>query len=155
LHDISQYAKTLGVIATPIAGQIHTTQNHRMMEWDMQRAAMINTIAFLLIFILVIHRDWSVVPVFVLPVVTVFLTLGLCALLFDKLSLVVIGMTTTMVGSAVDYGLFVYIARVLNPSGDPIADMRRVRKTLLTTHIMALGVFASFFFSDIPAYRQL
>lgn len=155
LYDITDYATTLGVIATPIAGQIHTTQNHRMMEWDMQRAALINTIAFLLIFILVIHRDWSVVAVFIMPVVTVFITLGLCALLFDKLSLVVIGMTTTMVGSAVDYGLFVYIARVLNPSGDPVADMRRVRRTLLTTHMMALGVFASFFFSDIPAYRQL
>ena len=155
LAELTSFAKTKGVIAKPIAGQIHTAQNHSTMEWDMQRAALINTIAFLLIFILVIQRDWSVVAVFILPLVTVFTTLGLCALLFDKISLVVIGMTTTMVGSAVDYGLFVYIARVLNPTNDPVADMRRVRKTLLTTHIMALGVFASFFFSDIPAYRQL
>jgi predicted exporter len=58
-----------------------------------------------------------------------------------------------MAGSAVDYGIFVYTAVTMGH--DLQADIRRVRKPLVISHLTTLGVFFAFLFSKIPAYRQL
>ena len=141
-----------GVEIIPISASIHTEQNDRLMQHDMNRAGIIDGIAFLLLFVAVC-RDWRVGAVFLLPIVTVAVTIGLCAVAYPNLSLIVIGLAATMAGSAVDYGIFVYTAVWLG--SDPKADIRRIRRPLIICHLTTLGVFISLLFSHIPAYRQL
>jgi predicted exporter len=141
-----------GVQIIPICGQIHTEQNSQLMQSDMNRAGLIDGIAFLLLF-LIVCRDWRVAAVFLLPIVTIALTIGLCALFFPNLSTIVIGLAATMAGSAVDYGIFVYTAVWLG--NDPTADVRRIQRPLIICNLTTLGVFVALLFSHIPAYRQL
>lgn len=131
-----------------IAGQIHTDQNADVMQRDIARAGIFDAIGFGLLFLLVC-RDWRVGAVFMLPVVTIAMAIGLCALVYPNLSTIVMGLCATMAGSAIDYGIFVYTA--INAH----ADMRRVRKHLLISLLTTAGVFVAFIFSSVPAYRQL
>ena len=136
----------------PICGQIHTVQNEMMMRRDMNLAAIINCVAFLLLF-LGVSRDWRVAAVFLLPIITTGLTVGYCAWVYPHLSTMMIGLTIAMAGSAVDYGIFVYTAVWMGK--DKAADLRRILRPLLISHLTTLGVFFAFLFSKIPAYRQL
>jgi uncharacterized protein len=122
------------------------------MEHDMGWAGTINSVAFLLLF-LAVRRDWRIGVVFALPLVTILITIGLCALIFPTLSVVVLGMGVTMAGATVDYGLFVFTG--IWYSTDVKADLRRLRKPLLLCLLTTLGVFVSFLFSDVPTYREL
>jgi hypothetical protein len=79
--------------------------------------------------------------------------LGLCALIYPKLSAMVMGLSATMAGSAVDYGIFVFMAVWMG--NHPEGDIRRIRRYLLLSLLTTLGVFVAFLFSAIPAYRQL
>jgi len=151
LHDLSAAAPP-GIEIIPICGQIHTEQNEQLMRHDVHLAGAINTVVFLSLFLLV-SRDWRVAAVFLLPLVTAALTIGLCALVHPSLSTMMVAMTFAMAGSAVDYGIYVYTAvRMGTELG---ADMRRIRRPLLISHLTTLGVFVAFTFSKIPAYRQL
>jgi predicted exporter len=141
-----------GVEIIPICGQIHTVQNEELMRHDVHLAGGINTVVFLLLFLLV-SRDWRVAAVFLLPLVTAALTVGLCALIHPILSTMMVAMSFAMAGSAVDYGIYVYTA--VRMGNDSNADMRRIRRPLLISHLTTLGVFVAFIFSKIPAYRQL
>jgi uncharacterized protein len=136
----------------PISAAIHTEQNDHLMQHDINRAGIIDGVAFLLLFV-VVCRDWRVAAVFLLPIVTVAVTIGLCALVYPNLSTIVIGLAATMAGSAVDYGIFVYTAVWLG--SDAKADIRRIQRPLIICHLTTLGVFVSLLFSHVPAYRQL
>jgi predicted exporter len=136
----------------PICPQIHTEQNDAIMERDMRVAGAINTVAFLLLF-LVVSRDFRVGAVFLLPLLTTAMTIGWCALFYPHLSTMMIGLAVTMAGSAVDYGIFVYTAVTLGRNFQ--MDIRKVRRPLVISHLTTLGVFVAFLFSKIPAYRQL
>jgi len=136
----------------PICAQIHTEQNDELMEHDMRVAGIINTAAFIILFF-VVSRDFRVAAVFLLPLITTAITIGWCALVYPHLSTMMIGLTVTMAGSAVDYGIFVYTAVTMGH--DFQSDIRRVRKPLVISHLTTLGVFIAFLFSRIPAYRQL
>jgi uncharacterized protein len=136
----------------PICAQIHTEQNDELMEHDMKVAGAINTVAFIILFF-VVSRDFRVAAVFLLPLITTAITIGWCALFYPHLSTMMIGLTVTMAGSAVDYGIFVYTAVTMGR--DFQSDIRRVRKPLVISHLTTLGVFFAFLFSRIPAYRQL
>ncbi|MGD0463269.1 MAG: MMPL family transporter [Tepidisphaeraceae bacterium] len=141
-----------GIEIIPICGQIHTVQNEQLMRHDVHLSGAINTVVFLSLFLLV-SRDWRVGAVFLLPLVTAALTIGLCALVHPSLSTMMVAMTFAMAGSAVDYGIYVYTA--VRMGTDFRADMRRIRRPLLISHLTTLGVFVAFTFSKIPAYRQL
>jgi predicted exporter len=141
-----------GIQITPICSQIHTVENQQLMQSDIHRAGVVSSIAFLLLF-LSVSRDWRVAAVFLLPVVTTGIAIGWCALVYPKLSIMMIGVAFAMAGSAVDYGIFVYTA--VKMGTDPAADLRRIRRPLLISHLTTLGVFVAFIFSKIPAYRQL
>lgn len=136
----------------PICPQIHTAQNDRLMQRDINRAGFVEAIAFLLLFFLV-SRDWRVSIVFLMPLGAIGLAIGLFALVHRDLSTIVIGVGVAMAGSAVDYGIFVYTA--VRSGRERGADLRRIRRPLLVSHLTTLGVFFAFLFSRIPAYREL
>lgn len=141
-----------GIRITPICGQIHTVQNEQLMRRDIHMGGAINAIGFLLLFLL-ISRDWRVAAVFLLPLATTGLTIGLYALVHPNVSAMVIGLSVAMAGSAVDYGIYVYTA--VRMGTDRSANMRRIRRPILISHLTTLGVFVAFVFSEVPAYRQL
>jgi predicted exporter len=141
-----------GVEIIPLCGQIHTEQNDELMERDFRLAAAINTVAFVLLFFLV-SRDFRVAAVFLLPLITTAITIGWCALVYPNLSTMMIALAVTMAGSAVDYGIYVYTA--VSMGRDPKADVRRIFRPLIISHLTTLGVFVAFLFSKIPAFRQL
>jgi uncharacterized protein len=141
-----------GVQIVPICAQIHTAQNQQLMQHDIKWASVIDSVAFFLLF-LAVRRDWRVAAVFLLPLVTILITIGLCALVFPNLSVIVIGMSITMAGSTMDYGIFVFTGLWLG--ADPKTDLQRMRKPLILCLLTTLGVFVAFLLSDIPAYRQL
>jgi predicted exporter len=136
----------------PVGAQIHTVDNQRMMQKDMRFAGIANGIVFLALFLLV-SRDWRVASIFLMPLLSIAITIGLCALIYPTLSIMVIGIALSMAGSAVDYGIFVYTA--VTSSKDRRTDLKRIRVPLLISHLTTLGVFLAFLFSAIPAYRQL
>ncbi len=144
-------AAPAGIDITAIGAQIHTAQNQEMMQRDIHIVGLTNAVAFLLLF-LGVSRDWRVAAVFLLPVVTTALTIGLCALFYPDLSAIMVGLAFAMAGSAVDYGVFVYTAVRSGPAAE---NLRRIRRPLLISHLTTLGVFVAFLFSQIPAYRQL
>ncbi|MGD0138443.1 MAG: MMPL family transporter [Tepidisphaeraceae bacterium] len=145
-------AAPAGVEIIPLCGQIHTEQNDELMERDFRLAGAINTVAFVLLFFLV-SRDFRVAAVFLLPLVTTAITIGWCALVYPNLSTMMIALAVTMAGSAVDYGIYVYTA--VSMGRDPKADVRRIFRPLIISHLTTLGVFVAFLFSKIPAFRQL
>jgi uncharacterized protein len=151
LNDLAAAAPP-GIQIIPICGQIHTVENEQLMRHDVHLAGGITTIVFLSLFLL-ISRDWRIASVFFLPLVTAALTIGLCALVHPSLSAIMVAMTFAMAGSAVDYGIYVYTA--VRMGNDASANMRRIRRPLLISHLTTLGVFIAFTFSKIPAYRQL
>lgn len=154
LEELNQLAAAAppGVQIIPYGAQIHTVENQALMQRDTRFAGSVNAIIFLALF-LIVSRDWRVASIFLLPVLSIGVTIGLCALIHPQLSLMVIGIALTMAGSAVDYGIFVYTA--VSTSKDRQADLRRIRVPLLISHLTTLGVFLAFLFSAIPAYRQL
>ena len=136
----------------PISGLIHAEQNEQLMERDIHLAAAVNMAFFVLLFFMV-SRDFRVGAVFLLPLATTAITIGWCALVYPHLSTMMIGLAVTMAGSAVDYGIFVYTAVTMGK--DKQADLRKIRKPLIISHLTTLGVFVAFLFSKIPAFRQL
>jgi predicted exporter len=154
LEELNHLAATApaGVQIIPYGAQIHTVENQALMQRDTRLAGTANAIIFMALF-LIVSRDWRVASIFLLPVLSIGVTIGLCALVHPQLSLMVIGIALTMAGSAVDYGIFVYTA--VSTSSDRKADLRRIRIPLLISHLTTLGVFLAFLFSAIPAYRQL
>jgi uncharacterized protein len=154
VNELNQLVATAprGIEIIPIGAQLHTVENQKLMQADTRFAGAINGVVFLLLFLLV-SRDWRVASIFLLPLLSIGITIGLCALVYPSLSLMVIGIALTMAGSAVDYGIFVYTA--VTSSKDRQADLRRIRIPLLISHLTTLGVFLAFLFSTIPAYRQL
>lgn len=136
----------------PVGAQVHTVDNQRIMQKDMRFAGIANGIIFLALFLLV-SRDWRIASIFLMPLASIAITIGLCALVYPNLSIMVIGIALSMAGSAVDYGIFVYTA--VTSSKDRQTDMKRIRVPLLISHLTTLGVFLAFLFSAIPAYRQL
>jgi len=126
VNELNQIAAAAppGVEIIPIGAQLHTVENQKLMQADTRFAGIINGVVFLLLFLLV-SRDWRVGAIFLLPLLSIGLTIGLCALIHPSLSLMVIGVSLTMAGSAVDYGIFVYTA--VSTSKDRQADLRRIR----------------------------
>ncbi len=157
-HDLVDHLNALassappGVSIIPIAGQVHTAQNDSIMQRDMKLAGVLDSIGFILLFILVC-RDWRVAAVFTLPIVAIGVALGISALIYPPLSAMVIGLSASMAGSAVDYGIFVYTAVWMGHN--PHTDMKRIRRHLLLSLLTTMGVFVAFIFSYVPAYRQL
>ncbi len=77
LNKISASAPP-GVEIIPIGAQIHTVENQRLMQADTRFAGMVNGFVFLALFLLV-SRDWRVASIFLLPLFSIAVTIGLCA----------------------------------------------------------------------------
>lgn len=137
---------------TPICGHSHTSGNDQAIRRDIQRTTYIAAAGFVVVF-LGAYRDWRAGVVFLIPIVSIGISIGLSALVEPNVSIMVVGLSATMAGIAVDYGIHVYATT--RTETEPFAAARRIVRPLTTGMLTTLGVFAAFLFSRIPAYRQL
>jgi predicted exporter len=91
--------------------------------------------------------------VFLIPILSIGIAIGLSALVWPDLSIMVIGLAATMAGIAVDYGIHVYAS--VRKEAEPYAAARRIVRPLATGMVTTLAVFVAFLFARVPAYRQL
>ena len=139
-------------LAKPEGAFMHTAMNDQTLRRDIQRTTVIAALGFAFVF-LGAYRDWRAGAVFLIPLLSIGITLGLVALVQPNVSIIVVGLAATMAGIAVDYGIHVYAA--VRSGTEPFASARRIVRPLATGMLTTLGVFVAFCFTRIPAYRQL
>ncbi len=140
------------VSADIIAGHIHTISNEDVIKRDIRLTLIIASAAFLLLF-LFIFRDIRAVLIFLIPLISVLVSINLSAIVLGKLSYFIIGMGAVVAGIAVDYGIHVYLA-VRTGAGKPDAVKKIIRPVIIAA-LTTIGVFAAFFFSSVKGYHQL
>ncbi|MBU0477904.1 MMPL family transporter [bacterium] len=140
------------VSADIIAGHIHTISNEDVIKRDILLTLTIASVAFLLLF-LFIFRDIRAILIFLIPLISVLVSINLSAIVLGKLSYFIIGMGAVIAGIAVDYGIHVYLA-VRTGAGRPDA-VKKIIKPVIIAALTTIGVFAAFFFSSVQGYHQL
>ena len=140
------------VSADIIAGHMHTISNETVIKKDIYLTLSISITLFLLLF-LFFFRDIKAVLLFVIPLASVLAATNITFLFLNKLSYFIIGMGGVIAGIAVDYGIHVYMA-IRTGDGRP-DSVKKIFKPVVTGAFTTMGVFAAFFFSDVPGYRQL
>ncbi len=140
------------VSADIIAGHLHTISNEDVIKRDIWLALSITGVAFLLLFLL-LFRDIRAVLLFLLPVVSVLVSIRLSHMVVGGLSYFIVGMGGVVAGIAVDYGIHVYMAV---RAADGRADAAKlVARPVVIGALTTLGVFGAFFFSSVQGYHQL
>jgi len=140
------------VSADIIGGHLHTMSNEDVIKGDIWLALSITSAAFLLLFLL-LFRDIRAVLLFLLPVVSVLVSIRLSHMVLGRLSYFIVGMGGVVAGIAVDYGIHVYMAvRAADGRADAV---KLVAKPVVIGALTTLGVFAAFFFSSVQGYHQL
>jgi predicted exporter len=138
------------VSADVIGGHRHTVSNERVIKRDIAVASIIATIAFFLLFLLV-FRDARALFVFIFPMIAVIWGVMLLAGIEQKLSYLIIGFGTAIVGIS-DYGLIVYIAM---KRGTGASQPVQLAKLVFIDAITTIFSFAVLYFSHIRGYHQL
>ncbi|MCG2756863.1 MAG: MMPL family transporter, partial [Desulfobacteraceae bacterium] len=140
------------ISADIIAGHLHTVSNEDVIKRDIRLTLIIASAAFILLFILV-FRDFGAIIIFLIPLVSVIVSINISNLIFNKLSYFIIGMGAVIAGIAVDYGIHVYTAvRIGNSRQEAVNS---IAKPLIIGALTTISVFASFFFSSVQGYHQL
>jgi predicted exporter len=135
-----------------VCGHLHTIGNEAVIKRDIGLTGTAAGICFLLIFLL-IYRDPRTFFVVMIPSFAVLIAINVCGLALGTLSYFIIGFGTVIAGITVDYGMHIYIA--VRHCRDGVLAIRRMFLPVLAGMLSMLGVFAAFFVSAIPGYRQL
>lgn len=135
-----------------ISAHLHTISNEDVIKSDIQLTMIIASIAFFLVFLFFFY-DIKAGLVFLIPLASVAVAVSLSSLILDKLSYFIIGMGATIAGISVDYGIHVYTA--IRCSSSRLDAVKQVKKPVIAGTLTTIGVFAAFYFSDVPGYRQL
>jgi predicted exporter len=140
------------ISADIIAGHLHTISNEDVIKGDIWLALSITGAAFLLLFLL-LFQDIRAVFLFLLPVVSVLVSIRLSHVVLGRLSYFIVGMGGVVTGIAVDYGIHVYMA--VRAAGGRADAAKLVAKPVVIGALTTLGVFVAFFFSSVQGYHQL
>jgi uncharacterized protein len=138
------------VSADIIGGHLHTVSNERVIIRDITVASIVASIAFFILFLLA-FRDVRALLVFILPFIAVIWTVIITAFIEHKLSYLVIGFGTAIVGIS-DVGLIVYIAMKRGADASQTVKLARLVCIDAFTTIFS---FVVLFFSLIRGYHQL
>jgi predicted exporter len=133
-----------------ISGHLHTVSNERVIKRDITVATLVASVGFLLLFFFV-FRDGRSVFVILFPLLAVVWSMIIAAAIQGKLSYLVIGFGTAIVGIS-DYGLIVYIAM---KRGTDISQMGKLAKLVFIDAITTIFSFVVLYFSQIRGYHQL
>ncbi|MFH0753422.1 MAG: MMPL family transporter [Candidatus Omnitrophota bacterium] len=134
-----------------ISGHAHTVANESLIKSDIARTVTVATIAYLVVLIC-FFRDFRAAIFFLIPAFSVLVALVCCGLMFGKISAFVAALASVIIGVSDDYGILVYTA--IRTAGNRQAVSYMMRPIVLAA-FFTTGIFAVFFFSNIPGYHQL
>ncbi len=141
-----------GISAELISGHLHTVSNEKMIRRDIAVTSGVTAVLFIALFFL-IFKDSRALLLFAIPAVSVLLAVPFCALVFGKLSAIILGMGAVISGIAVDYCIHVYVAMQSVRGRKEV--FREIAVPILGGAMTTVGVFAVFLFSNVPGNRQL
>ena len=136
-----------------VSAHKHAIANKHIIKRDVRTTMIVATIGFFLLFI-VFFKDWRSIYIFLIPIVAMLCSVALTILFFKSPSAIILGLGTTVIGIALDYGIHVYIA---SKHSKEIRDksLQILKRPLFFSALTTLGVFWAFFFSNTPGYKQL
>lgn len=140
------------VSADFVSGHLHSISNETTVKHDILITTTVTSVVFLLIFIF-LFRDIRALLLFITPSISVLISIPLCALIFGKLSYIILGMGAVISGIAVDYCIHVYIA--MQSGQARAAAVKEIAKPVISGALTTAGAFAVFLFSGVPGYQQL
>lgn len=141
-----------GVEGEMVCGHTHTVSNEDAIKRDIRLTLTIASVAFFLLFLLY-FRDASAGLIFLIPIVSVVVSLNVTSLLVGALSSFVVGLGSVIAGIAVDYGIHVYVG--VRQGTDASDSARRLARPVTLGALTTLSVFIAFLLSGVPGYRQL
>ncbi|MBN1863731.1 MAG: MMPL family transporter [Victivallales bacterium] len=153
-EDIARISRGHDILCVALSGHRHAMDNQRLLKHDIMVTMFVAGMGFLLLF-LIFFRDWMAIVIFVIPVAGVQCAIGLTMLFFERPSAIILGLGTTVVGIALDYGLHVYVASSLHEGEAREKALQAIRRPLVFSALTTLGVFWAFLLSGTPGYRQL
>lgn len=141
-----------GISASLVCGHTHVVSNEDTIKHDLGLVLSIASGAFVLLY-LAFFRDIRSLLIFLMPALAALVALALTALWYPRLSYFVIAFGPVIAGIADDYGIAAYVAvRYGRNRGEAI---RHIAQPVVVGALTTTAIFFAFFFSRIPAYRQL
>jgi predicted exporter len=138
---------------TIISAHKHAIANKRILKHDISTTMIMASIGFFLLFI-VFFKDWRSIYIFLIPIIAMLCSVALTILIFKSPSAIILGLGSTVIGIALDYGIHVYIASRHTIDKREKA-LHTIKRPLFFSALTTLGVYWAFFFSNTPGYKQL
>jgi predicted exporter len=135
-----------------VCGHTHVVSNEDTIKRDLGVIFSIASTAFVVLYV-AFFRDIRGLLIFLMPALAAIVALALTALLFPRLSYFVIAFGPVIAGIADDYGIAAYVA--VRYGRSRAEAIRHIVQPVIVGAITTTGIFFAFFFSRIPAYRQL
>jgi len=136
-----------------VSAHRHAIENKNLLKHDIMITMLVAGLGFLLLFI-VCFKDWRSIYIFLIPIVSMLISIALTILLFPTPSAIILGLGTTVIGIALDYGIHVYAASKYSGNMRMLA-LKNITRPLMFSALTTLGVFWAFFVSNTPGYKQL
>ncbi len=151
LNYISEQIKLLPdyIDVDTICGHLHTMSNEDILKKDITKTVFAATFILLILLILV-FRSIRAFLVFIIPAVAIVLSMNIASIKMGALSPFVVGLAAVIAGITVDYGIHIYLA--MQAGG--IHKVTKISKPILVGVLTTMGVFTSFFFSNIDGFKQ-
>lgn len=140
-----------GFRMTVVSPLVRAVENESLVRGDVFRVGVVSAAALALVFLFLYRGDWRALWIPVMPFIAAAGATVVCCLLFDRVSLVVLGVGGGMAGFAVDQGIHVYTA----VRGASMRDAGRLTRALLTALATSVAAFASAVVSGVPVFVQL
>jgi predicted exporter len=141
-----------GIEALIVCGHTHVVSNEDTIKRDLGVIFGVASTIFILLYV-AFFRDIRGLLIFLMPALAAVIALAITALVYPRLSYFVIAFGPVIAGIADDYGIAAYVAvRYGRHRAEAIGH---IAKPVLVGALTTTAIFFSFFFSRIPAYRQL
>jgi predicted exporter len=154
LNYLKESLRTLpgDIQASIICGHTHVVSNEDTIKRDLGVIFGIASAAFILLYI-AFFRDIRALLIFLMPALAAVIALAVTAIFYPRLSYFVIAFGPVIAGIADDYGIAAYVA--IRYGRNRAEAIRHIARPVTVGAITTTAIFFAFFFSRIPAYRQL
>ena len=136
-----------------VSAHRHAIDNKKLLQRDITITMLVAGLGFFILFMF-FFKDWRSIYIFLIPIIGMLISVALTFVFFSSPSAIILGLGTTVIGIALDYGIHIYTAT--KHSGElRNKALSAVKRPLIFSALTTLGVFWAFFLSETPGYRQL
>ena len=140
-----------GASVLAVSPRLHAMENEKLSRRDLSRVGIFSAVSLLAVFLFLYRGDWRALWIPVMPMVAAALSVAVCAAVFERVNVMVIGIGGGIAGFAVDQGIHVYSA----VRGAGVASLRRLTGALLVALATSAAAFASVMVCGVPFFVQL